>query len=161
MKTKVGLVSAFAALCIGGMAFAELPPEEAYVGGVRLGYTEDQVTQIYGAPTSVSPASYKAALNGYAKSVKYGDSVSFYCASDTETGPFHVNSIHITANNGFTTPRGIHVGSTMQEVYRAYGKPDFDIPSKASPYIMYKTRNGKLVFHHKNGIVTRIAIGWE
>lgn len=161
MKTKLALASAFAALCIGGMAFAELPPEEAYVGGIRLGYTVDQIMQIYGEPTSVSPAKHTPAVNGYSKVVKYGDSVSFYCISETENGPFGAYAIHITANNGFETPRGIHVKSTMQEVYRAYGRPDFNIASKTSPYVIYKTRNGKLFFHHKDGIVTVVAIGWE
>ena len=161
MKTKLALASAFAALCISGMAFAELPPEEAFVGSVGLEYTEDQVTQIYGEPTSVTPVKHTPAVNGYSKSVTYGDSVYFFLRSKAENGPFYVYAIHITANNGFETPRGIHVKSTMQDVYRTYGRPDFNIPSKSDPYIMYKTRMGKLVFHHKDGIVTVIAIGWE
>ena len=33
-------------------------------------------------------------------------------------------SINTTANNGIATPSGLHVGCTVNDVYKIYGKPD-------------------------------------
>lgn len=124
MKQKI-LTLAAGLLCLGNMAMASMAPGEDSLGGLSLGNHRDYVTQIYGEPDKTTGVFEQRYGPRYGEKVQYGDSVvmlftSFY---DKE-GPFILSYIHISANNGFSTPKGIHVGSTKNEVYRAYGKPD-------------------------------------
>ena len=65
---------------------------------------------------------------------------------------------HITANNGFSTPSGIHVGSTRSEVIGTYGEPDIHYGDA----LYYKTDSGvNLVFHMRNGRVASMNLGWD
>ena len=91
----------------------------------------------------------------------YGDSVYLYAHSDSPSGPFKIVMINITANNGFATPAGIHVGSTRADVIKAYGQPDIRFAPN-HPELWYKPGNGlDMVFRIKNGVVTRIGLGWN
>ena len=72
--------------------------------------------------------------------------------------PFRVTMIHITANNGFSTPGGIHVGSTRSEVIGTYEEPDIHYGDG----LYYITDRGvNLVFHMKNGRRASINLGWN
>lgn len=163
MKTKIALMSLAATLCITGMSYAMLPDEEAFLGGIRTGYSYEQVTAIYGEPTVKTEPSKNPAYAGlYTMLIKYGDTLSFFFEGDSVNGPFHVIMISVRGNNGFATPKGIHVKSPERDIYRAYGRPDFDIPSRGSHYIMYKTsKYGKMSFHFKDGLVSSINLGYD
>lgn len=89
--------------------------------------------------------------------IGYGDLVTMNCVRDSGR-PFSVTMIHITANNGFSTPSGIHVGSTRSEVIGTYGKPDIHYGDA----LYYKTDSGvNLVFHMRNGRVASMNLGWD
>ncbi len=161
MKTKITFLSMVATLYMTRMSYAMLPPEETFLGGIRPGDTYEQVTEIYGEPTESTEPKKSPPYGSYTKRIKYGDSCYFFLEGDDEKGPFHVVMITVTANNGFATPKGIHVKSPERDVYAAYGRPDFDIPSGGSHYIMYKTKFGKLSFHLKNHLVSSIHLGYD
>ena len=163
MKTKIALLSLATTLCITGMSYAMLPDEEAFLGGIRTGYSYEQVTAIYGEPTEKTEPKKTPAYGGsYTMLIKYGDTLSFFFEGRNEAGPFHVIMISVSGNNGFATPKGIHVKSPERDIYRAYGRPDFDIPSRGSHYIMYKTsKYGKMSFHFKDGLVSNINLGYD
>ncbi len=147
-------------LCIGGVAMANLAASEGALGGITPGSDIEYVTGIYGTPDVDGPAKYAAAWSEYCKAVKYGDSVSFWCTGKTEEGPFLVMSMCISANNGFATPRGIHVGSTRKEVYRAYGRPYLNQDN--GKHWWYKVdKRGNMVFHFKGDVVASINLGWD
>ncbi len=163
MKTKIALMSLAATLCITGMSYAMLPDEEAFLGGIRTGYSYEKITQIYGEPTEKTEPKKTPAYGGsYTMLIKYGDTLSFFFEGDSETGPFHVIMISVTGNNGFATPKGIHVKSPERDVYRAYGRPDIDVPGRGSHYIMYKTlKHGLMTFHFKDGLVSSMHLGYN
>ena len=159
MKQKI-LVILTGVLCIGGVAMANLATNEGALGGITPGSDVEYVTEIYGIPDVDGPAKYVAAWSEYGKVVKYGDSVSFWCTGKSENGPFHVMSMCISANNGFATPRGIHVGSTRREVYRAYGKPTVN-QNNGKDWWYNVNRRGNIVFHFKGDVVNSINLGWD
>lgn len=69
-----------------------------------------------------------------------------------------VTMIHITANNGFSLPSGIHVGSIRSEVIGTYEEPDIHYGDG----LYYKTDSGvNLVFHMRNGRVASMNLGWD
>lgn len=159
MKGKVVALLA-GMLCMGSVAMADLSMEEGYLGGIEPGSDEDYVVQIYGTPKVLRPAEYQAAWGDYSKVIGYGDSVSMHCTGKSANGPFHVVMIHVSANNGFSTPRGIHVGSTRREVYQAYGAPY--VNQGNGKHLWYKVnKKGNMVFHFKGDVVESINFGWN
>ena len=97
---------------------ARLPDADYALGGIKFGADADYVKSVYGEPDWVdyhegTPYSGDIPLWIY----HYGD--SFVVA--IETTRMSVSSMMTTADNGIATPRGIHVGSTLTEIQRAYG----------------------------------------
>ena len=159
MKKKILAVLAVF-LCMGSVAMADLATSEGSLGGIYPGASTTYITEIYGIPDEDTPAKYTAAWDEYTKFIKYGNSVSFYCTGKTANGPFDVVMIHISANNGFATPRGIHVGSTRRAVYNAYGRPY--VNQGNGKHLWYKVeKRGNLVIHFKGDIVESINLGWN
>lgn len=91
-----------------------MPNDEGALGGIVPGMTKEEVIAIYGAPKE-GKVTWAAAWGPHAEAqiIGYGDSVTMNCVRDSGR-PFRVTMIHITANNGFSTPGGIHVGSTRE-----------------------------------------------
>ena len=75
MKRKLMFLSAIAALCIGGASFAQLLPEDAYVGGIGVGVSDRYVMEIYGTPTSETRAEFLRSTGNYVKYIEYGTTV--------------------------------------------------------------------------------------
>ena len=159
MKKKLFSVLAIL-VCASSIAMAKVPLNEAVLGGIYPGMPVQEMIQIYGEPLK-GEVSYAAGIQVYAQKMHYGDSVYLYAQSNTQSGPFKIVMINITANNGFATPAGIHVGSTREDVIRTYGQPDIRF-APTHPELWYKPGNGlDMVFHIKNGVVTRIGLGWN
>ena len=159
MKKKILAVLA-GMLCMGNVVMADLATDEGYLGGIYPGADTTYITEIYGTPDEETPAKYTEAWQEYTKHIKYGNSVSFYCTGKSANGPFHVAMIHISANNGFATPRGIHVGSTRRDVYNAYGQPF--VNQGNGQHLWYKVQGmGSMVFHFRGNIVESINLGWD
>ena len=102
-----------------------LPKSEMYLGGVTL-YSSmnggwSNIIKIYGKPNGV---------NGYA----YGDNVVISGAEGS------ITSILVTANNGWKTPSGIGVGTSVSELMEKYGEP-----------YLSKTYNNKTVYCYCSG----------
>ena len=149
-------------LCATTTAFAQIADSEAVLGGIRPTTSLDYIKEIYGEPTNESAAEYALAWDEYTKTVEYGNSVNILTSSPNENGPYKVLKIKVYSNNGFTTPRGLHVGSTRKEVYAAYGKPDRFQEQGIYANIIYKTAGDvNLVFHCEGNKVTVITVGWN
>ncbi len=159
MKKKLFSVLAIL-VCAGSIAMAKVPLNEAVLGDIYPGMPVQDMVQIYGDPIK-EEVSYAAGIQIYDQKMHYGDSVYLYAHSDSPSGPFKIVMINITANNGFATPAGIHVGSTRADVIKAYGQPDIRFAPN-HPELWYKPGNGlDMVFRIKNGVVTRIGLGWN
>ncbi len=143
---------------------AKLPPKEMFLGGISLDQDGVTVEKIYGIPDEKFFWRYddegnypkkiqtkdelKAELekDGYSyywgAQFSYGDSVFIQTHEMSVT-----NIICVTANNGWKTPKGIGVGSSMNEVEKAYGKP-FKTKKKGN-YILY-IYEGNTIYNHYN-----------
>ena len=91
-----------------------LPKSEMYLGGITL-YSKrknpnywDEIERIYGKPKNDS-------LTGWTWT--YGDSVELH------TPEGNLSDILVTANNGWKTPSGIGVGTSVNELVQKYGEP--------------------------------------
>ena len=114
------------------------------LGGLTLNNTYSDVIRMYGAPTSK--------LNGYSQMVssviKYGSNVEIGFLGGK------IRYIVTTADNGWATPAGVHVGMYFDEVAGIYGA-DFtmwernfeDIPAfmreSGQPYFEYEWTGAK------------------
>ena len=119
-------------------------PLEFTLGGLTLNNTYNDVIKMYGAPTRK--------LNGYSQMVSnvvmYGNNVEIGFLGDK------IRYIVTTADNGWTTPAGVHVGMYFDEVAKIYGA-DFtmwkrtfeDIPAfmreSNQPYFEYEWTGAK------------------
>lgn len=134
-KTMVFLITLFCSCCI---CFAQTPntPEsdielsELSLGGVTLNMPYQKVAQIYGEPKW----QYGDPNNGIAE---YGDTVRIGFDKNL------VTYVLVLADNGWRTPKGIGVGMTIDDVYRAYGYLDFSEKGTKGVYYVYKNYSGK------------------
>lgn len=108
------LVLLTANLCLA----AQLSDEDYALGGITLGDSANFVKSTYGEPDRVNrhggtPSSGDVPLLIY----YYGD--SFVVGIEATT--MQVVALATSMDNGIETPRGVHVGSTLNDLQRAYG----------------------------------------
>ena len=119
MKRYAMLLAAVLVLLAANLCSAARLPDAGYaLGGIKFGDDAEFAKSVYGEPDWVdyhegTPNSGDIPLWIY----HYGD--SFVVA--VEATRMSVSSLMTTANNGIATPRGIHVGSTLTDIQRAYG----------------------------------------
>nr|DAW54954.1 MAG TPA: protein of unknown function (DUF3862) [Caudoviricetes sp.] len=162
MKRKISALVA-GLLLIGNVAMAKIPADEGSIGGIGLGNSYDYVTEIYGTPDEDSGVHFVVAGSVYAKNIKYGRTVEITVGARTPDGPFTVMDMHISGDNGFATPRGIHVGSTKKDVYRAYGQPRKvfkNEKAKTELWSYFVEDSGPMGFTFDGRVVKRIDFGW-
>lgn len=167
MKKKILFMMA-AALCAGEISLAAVPLDSAALGGITSGMTQEDVESIYGQADVLLPYELDSREGGYVSQIGYGKTVVIWMTGDSAFATPKVDLIVVSANNGFATPEGIHVGSTSQEVIRVYGQPDFNYnnrgntiaPGKHAKTLMYKTIEGRhrMTFKIEKGIVTEIRV---
>lgn len=92
--------------------------EQFNIGGVTLDSTTAYVKAIYGEPTRI--VEHIAGPYGAGVSYYYGDS---FHIKFTEPVPYTATDVYVTANNGISTLAGVHVGSDVMDVRKAYGQP--------------------------------------
>ena len=119
MKRYAMLLAAVLVLLAANLcSAARLPDADYALGGIKFGDDADYVKSVYGDPDWVeyyagTPGSGDIPLWIY----HYGDSFIV----GIETKRLTVSSMMTSADNGIATPRGIHVGSSLSDIQRAYG----------------------------------------
>lgn len=97
------------------------------IEGVKLGDSREQVDKLLGEPRTIgwTDGLYRAwRTYAYSPSPGFGLAISFiYYGEDQPWGP--VDMIIIQEPYVSKTPEGIGIGSTLDEVLRAYNEPDF------------------------------------
>ena len=161
-------------LCVGEIAMAAVPLNSIALGGIVPGMTKGDVERIYGSCKVLHPYQYSSKRKTYFGVIGYGNSVVISMGGSSAFDSSKVEMVVVSADNGFTTPEGIHVGSTKQEVINAYGQPDFGgnhgnygnivvptIRKKNIQNIMYNAVDSyeQMGFELEDGIVTEIRIG--
>lgn len=167
MKKKVLFMMAVA-LCAGEISLAAVPLNSAALGGVASGMTQEDIESIYGPADVLIPYELNRREGGYVSKLGYGNTVVIWMGGASAYATPKVEIVVVSANNGFATPEGIHVGSTSREVIEAYGQPDFDYSNRGNTIargnhvktLMYKTTEGRhrMSFMLKNGVVTEIRV---
>lgn len=119
MKRYAALLAALFVLFAANTCLAARLPDSDYaLGDIQYGNSVDYVKSVYGEPDFVeyhegTPGSGDIPLWIY----HYGDSF-VVCIETTHQ---QVSALMTTADNGIATPRGIHVGSSLSDIQRAYG----------------------------------------
>ena len=135
---KIFIMAVVFVLTIAEICFA-IGKNDFRLGGVYLNMPYDDVVRTYGQPTS-TPGGYAQLVTNV---IMYG--------SDVEIGFLgkKVRYVVTTANNGWKTPSGIHVGMSINEVikicgndYKTKTRSQADIPDwmrqSDKPYYAYK-----------------------
>lgn len=78
--------------------------------------------------------------------------------SEKKEGAKEIASITITAPSDLSTKQGIHIGSSIKEVEKAY-KSHWDKENSNSDCFVAGSIYGGLVFHFKDGKVSEIFLG--
>ena len=107
------------------------------LGGVYIGMPKDALIAMYGQPVSVDINILK-----YGRS---GTTFDIYCGDV-------VGSITVSGNNGVSTPAGVKVGTTYEDVLRLQGTPTCDLFRDASyNSVSYESEDGtrELYFYFK------------
>lgn len=124
--------------------------DEIALGGLVLGMTQDDVAAIYGQPDAVIDHGMNMEKGVPCSTWKYGDSLSLYLANG------YVDSVDTNANNGIQTPAGIHVGSPVSDVWKAYGEPWM----QRGESCWYHASKGCLFITVRNHKVTDVCIAY-
>ncbi|MBR6013244.1 MAG: hypothetical protein IK062_05630 [Selenomonadaceae bacterium] len=81
------------------------------LGGIYLNMSQDEITKMYGQPTS-RPGGWAQLVSDC---IKYGDAVEIGLLGKK------VRYVVVTANNGWKTFAGVHVGMSIDDVIKIYG----------------------------------------
>lgn len=119
-------VSAILMLAMMSSVCFSIEKNDFSLGGIYLDMSQDEITKIYGQPTS-KPGGWAQLIRDC---IKYGD--------DVEIGLLgkKVRYVVVTANNGWKTFAGVYVGMSLDDVIKIYGEN-------------YKTENKSVRFDHQ------------
>lgn len=93
---------------ISSLSFAMIKPEQAAIGGVKVGNNMSYVRSVYGEPTA-----HYVIHNYYpVDDFRYGSTVRIVAASSGM-----ILNVEITGNNGWSTPDDVRVGMDKSIVF--------------------------------------------
>lgn len=140
---KKTFIALMAALCLGNVCNAQIADSSAALGGLTVGLPLNRVVEIYGRPQNIDQYNNLTYGNGTLKIMTNFKSRQV------------IDRIYVTGNNGFATPEGIRVGSSLNQLVNTYGNPDRRMPNLCA-YISYSGRC--LFFRHNGAKVTSIEL---
>jgi len=152
----------------GGGAWAAAPEgqpdilaflKEERIGDLRLGLTEEEVKARIPGKLKKGKERQWAATGEYVQKWAYPDcGVFLEMSSDDKGGAKRVMSITIRSPSLLRTTRGIRIGSTEQELMKAYGPYQDEEMSRRGRFVAGSIYGG-VIFSVKAGQVTRIFLG--
>lgn len=146
MKKWTTLASAMVLTLAALAAFAYVPQDSVNLGGIGYGTDGSYVQQIYGAPTEIDRE------HASAVEFEYGDSVSIHLSDN------RVYRVEVSANNGWQTPEGVHVGMAASAVEETYGPADV-VRGDTLIYTVAGAADLGMEFEIENGKIEEIEIG--
>lgn len=102
------------ALVSNNICNAKMPRSEMYLGGFTVGSSYFDMVKVYGEPIKTGGAENNI-------SAKYGSGVVIGYNNYNNK----IQSITVTENNGWKTPRGFSVSSNISDVLDLYGNADY------------------------------------
>lgn len=163
-KSKLIAFVVFFSLLMSSVAFAHnMPREEMYVGGVGAGCTLGYVKDIYGEPIEKSDFSTQWL---HLVTYKYSESFSITgrCFAN-ENLPENEMLVagFVLKDNSLSTPSGIQVGSSYEEVIQKFGSGE-DVKINGKMYYCFNAPNSAVEMSFvvdDNNIITEIHEGTE
>lgn len=132
---------------------AIIPEGEMLLGGLYVGMASEEVQDYYGVPDDIATVDGKTYY-------RYGDSVYILFWPASYQKGMQIQAIEVTANNGFKTPAGLHVGMTYNEMVSLYGKhPVANVSDDSRKTYNYYAYNGAtLKITTMDGKITKLQI---
>jgi len=132
-KRNILLIVTFVIFVFTPIASAEISEEDVVLGGLVPRTDLSNAFAIYGNPDRAENQRYY-----------WGD--GFKVITNNRN---MMTMIITTADNGIATPTGLHVGSTVSEMYMIYGRPDeTNLEINGNGYV-YFYDGGPVCFHIK------------
>ena len=154
LEKTISVLALLVVFFCSSIASARLNDSEIALGGLAPGMDIAYAISIYGQPDKVSQVIANRKNYSWGKGF---DVETFHTLSGSE----QIYMINTTANNGISTPRGIHAGSKVDEMLKMYGEAGASVvdtrKDAASSYYYYGT-HCSLGFEVRNGIVTCIYV---
>lgn len=130
------------------------------IGGLRLSQPEKELAAVIACKPGKGGESLEAATGLYVQTWKYPDcGIVLKMGAERKGGAKVVEDVSVTAPADLATGRGIRIGSTEAEVAGAYGPfKDEESSLKGKTFVAGSVYDG-MIFHFKNGKVTKIFLG--
>ena len=141
-KTLIS-IAMFTILLFSSSASAKISDDNVVLGGLVPRTDISTAISVYGEPDKVEHQRYY-----------WGNGFTIISNNLNE-----ISIIETTADNGISTPPGLHVGSTVNEMYLAYGKPDnasLEISGNGYEYY-YEGDWNILILVAENNIIKKIS----
>ena len=134
--------------------------KEERIGNLRIGISEAEVKKGIHCTLKRGPEELWGADGAYHQEWEYtGCGIRLGMVSEEKGGPKSVKSITVVGPSTLSTKRGIRIGSTEQEVMKAY-KPFWNREdSKHFGNFVAGSIYGGLIFYFQNGQVSKIFLG--
>lgn len=160
IKKCLVCITAFVLMC--GMAFAveDFDYEKEKVGELYLGLPEKEVKKLLPCKAKLGPDQLMGADGEYHQNWKYSDcGIELDMVSEKKGHPKTIRSIAMTPPCSLRTTKGIRIGSTEQEVDKAYGRFKNQEESEQFESFVVGSIFGGLIINFKQGKVDSVFIG--
>jgi hypothetical protein len=141
----------------GGDSFGAMRNE--VIGGLKLGLSETEVKAQVGEPASVSGPVDNSAVGSFGWTWSYPDrALALEMSAEQKTEPKTLSAITASKGSPLKTRFGIGVGSSIEDVKRAYG-PCLDPDEGSGESIVAGSVYGGVIFMIEDGKVASFFVG--
>ena len=148
---------------VGGFSFAAdefALLKEEQIGNLRMDLSEKEVKKRIDCQLKRGPEEFAEYDGQYHQSWEYPDcGITLGMVSEKKGHSKSIDYIEVTSPCTLQTKRGIRIGSTEQEVIKAYGRDRSAENSKPGEYFVAGSIYGGVVFDFHNGRVSKIVLG--
>jgi hypothetical protein len=149
----------FTAFCNASGADDKWLENEA-LGKISLGRKAADLTRLIGTPESRGKESEWDAIGEWVQEWRFkSHGLVLNMSSKSKGGAKSVLTITATAPCKLTTARGIHIGSTIADVTKAYGKVQDKEESISGKTFVAGSMYSGIIFTFSNGVVSKMFIG--
>jgi hypothetical protein len=155
------IVGIFAlAACCNSFGAEDKFLENEALGKLRLGTKAAELTALLGKPDSKGKETEWDAVGEWVQERRFkSQGLELNMSSASKAGAKTVLTITATAPSKLATARGIHIGSTIAEVTKAYGNVQDKEESVPGKTFVAGSIYGGVIFAFTDGKVSRIFIG--
>lgn len=148
------------AACINALAADGKLLENEALGEIKLGQKAEELTALIGKPDRKGKDVEWEAIGEWVQEWRFkSQGLTLNMASESKGGAKTVLSISAEAPSKLATKRGIHIGSTIAEVTKAYAKVHDKEQSVPGETFVAGSIYGGVIFTFTGGKVSQIFIG--